>query len=127
MPRTQQEVDALWEKNTGYSVSGEVTLDGATSSIEAATELQKLYEGSQAVAGMFVVTGLGQYQPRFIVQFTRDVCDDADVVNGELLAGKDFNSTLLDQLRDELTKSAKEQGVSLTVHNLDAPVFEGYR
>lgn len=119
--RTQAEVDALWPSQDTYSITGRLTIP-ADNEQDAAKELQKLYEGHEAIAGAFQVES-SDGQNIFQVVFTRDVHDDVDVVNDELLEGKPFNETLTSQLHLELSAAATADDANITILWLGEPRF----
>lgn len=128
MNRSQAEVDALWPANKrAYVFLANVTVHGALTIQHAAQDLQKLYEGHEAMAGEFNVepeppnrTG---DDPMFLVTFTRDVPDDIDVVNEALLAGHDFERCLRSQFEQEFENAVKDTGVKAKLLFLSLPEF----
>lgn len=126
MSRTQAEVDALWPTNKlAYALIANVTIPGASTIQEAAAQLQKLYEGHEAMAGEFNVepeqpNRTGEH-PMFLVSFVRDVPDDLDVVNPALLARHDFESALRSQFDQEFVAAVKQTGINAKLLFLSLP------
>ncbi len=117
--RTKEQVDALWPKNKSqYVIRGAVTCL-ATTKTQAIAAIQKLYEGAEAAAGMFTVDSIHQrHTPKrttFLVSFIRDVPDDIEVVDDQLIAGKNFHKVLVSQLRLEIRNSIKERKLNMKV------------
>jgi hypothetical protein len=126
--RTQAEVDALWPAGKNmYVFLAHVTIHGALHIHHAAEDLQKLYEGHEAMAGEFNVEpeppNRSGDDPMFLVTFRRDVPDDVDVVNNALLAGGDFESVLRTQFETEFEAAVKATGVKAKLLFLSLPEF----
>lgn len=126
--RSQAEVDALWPKNKDqYKFTATVTLPNtATNKTEAATMIQQMFEGMEAMAGQFEVRKLiekGKKNNLFVVVFERDVPDDTEVVNDELLKGRDFNKVLTDQFMQEAKAVIEDKKLPYKVKITSGPAF----
>lgn len=126
--RTQEQVDALWpEKKNEYQFAAKVTLRQIKTALEAAILIQRLYDGPQAIAGRFKVKEKKRLskteETTFDVVFFRDVHDDVEVVNDELLKGGSFNQVLREQLLQEIKNALADQRLDFPVKVARVPVF----
>lgn len=121
MPRTQAQVDALWQGDI-YTIPGMVKVPEADTRETAAQVMQEILYDSGIVAGAFRVECLLPGEPgRFSVTFERYTGEDAEVLNAKLLAGKDFDAALMDQLRNEFME-ATEGSIRIRHLTLNCPV-----
>lgn len=123
--RTLAEVDALWPNVDQYTFVGNVVIE-AHNPQGVAGVIQKLYEGSEAVAGEFVVgnpTGTIGNEKTFPIVFTRNVCDDKDVVEPRLREGGELRKVLAAQMQQELANAIKETGLRVFIYLTDGPNF----
>lgn len=130
--RTQLEVNALWPKNRDrYTITAYIKMPSLINNKPAAINcLKPLFQGYHAVAGMFCVEKLVEQNltwTTFEITFERDVPDDFDVVNEQLLQGKDFHTALIDQLKRELKNAILDTGYRMLIHSLSKPEFKKVR
>ncbi len=116
--RTQAEVDALWPDADHYAIIGTISAPGAITPADAAGPLRGVYDGHNAVAGLFKVEYVEKGTAIATVRFQRDVTDDCEVVNDELLAGKDLKAVLVEQLRTEIQASIEDTGTGIRLLSL---------
>jgi hypothetical protein len=114
--RTPEQVEALWPKgHTVYQIEAWFEIDAANTIDQVVPILQRVLYGDedfshpQSMAGRFeVVDRSDAHGVCYRVRFLRDVHDDCELVEPSLLAGCDFDHTLVRQLLDEINGALAE-------------------
>lgn len=119
--RTQEQVDALWGDNQFFHFKAVVQVAGVTEIPKAAHVMQELLYDEWVGGDFRIQESLGDGQ--FKVTFQRNVCDEVDVSNPALLAGKDFSTVLTQQLMTEVVEAVGSVDAVVKIVSIEPPVF----